>query len=223
MAASDKPLQPPKGPARPAGPPRAQAQGQPAAAGAAAEAPARSKLGGVVGKVFRFAVPRSIPMAFGQAVKSTGNVRSALAAAKEVQERRRRETKLPIKTIIVRDGDGTREIEMPADPAERFELLYEVHGYDAAYLANQLRAARRAKFACMITSVLCFVLAMVLLVTTSMAWLAMLMIPLSMLMLALCFSMTFYWALIEFQFTKRSLVSYKTFLAQEDFFKWIFS
>lgn len=168
-------------------------------------------------------LPQSIFMAKDQGVKSVRNIREALAAAREVRERRRANTGLPAMTARVTDAEGlVHDIALEQDPGARFEQLYRVYGWDAESHAAQIRAARRTKYAAMVMSIVSFVLALCMMGATSMRWLALLMLPVSLLVFSAGLAFTFRWALVEFQYTKRSLVTYKTFLAQEDFFRWIF-
>lgn len=164
-------------------------------------------------------VPKGVGLALGQMGKSRKNLAEALAAARETRARLLNESKLPIKSVILTDGT---EHALPADPAERFEYLYEVMGWDPALHMSQVRAARFTKFASIVMTVLSFALICFLVFKVPM-WISLIMVPASLLVLAIGAATTFRWALVEFQYTRRALVDWRTFLVQPDIFRWIFS
>lgn len=163
-------------------------------------------------------VPKGIGLAVGQLGKSRQNIGEAWAAARETRKRLLAESALPIKTVILKDGT---ELELPADPSERFEFLYAVMDWNPAHHASQVRAARRAKFGSIVMTALSFALVCFMIFVVPM-WIAFLLIPTSLTVLAVGVATTFRWALVEFQYTRRSLINFKTFLVQPDFFRWIF-
>jgi hypothetical protein len=163
-------------------------------------------------------VPKGVGLAVGQFGKSKKNLTEALAAARETRKRLLADSKLPIKTVIMKDGT---ELEMPQDPSERFEFLYRVMEWNPEYHTSQLRAVRGAKFASIVTTVASFLLVCYMIFVVPM-WLALILIPTSLTVLAVGAAATFRWALIEYHYAKRSLINYKTFLVQPDFFRWIF-
>lgn len=163
-------------------------------------------------------VPKGVGLAVGQFGKSRQNLSEAWAAARETRKRLLADSKLPIKTVILKDGS---EHAMPTDPSERFEFLYRVMDWDAAHRASQIRAARRAKFGSIVMTIVSFLLVCVMIFTVPM-WIAFLLIPTSLTVLAVGAATTFRWALVEHQYTKRSLINFKTFVVQPDFFRWIF-
>lgn len=164
-------------------------------------------------------VPKGVGLAVGQFGKSRQNLSEAWAAARETRKRLLAESKLPIKSVILKDGT---EHDMPADPSERFEFLYRVMDWSPKHHASQIRAVRRAKFGSIVMTVLSFLLVCVMIFTVPM-WIAFLLIPTSLTVLAAGAAITFRWALVEFQYTNRSLINFKTFLVQPRFFRWIFS
>ena len=163
-------------------------------------------------------VPKGVELAYGQLGKSRRNIGEALAAARETRARLLAESKLPIKTVVLADGT---EHELPADPSERFEFLYEVMGWDASVHASQIRAARLTKFGSIAMTLIAFGLVCFMIFKVPM-WISWLLIPTSLLVLAIGAATTFRWALVEFQYTQRSLINFKTFLVQPNFFRWIF-
>ena len=178
----------------------------------------RSKLQKARGAATRALVPKGAVLAYQQLGRSRKNLADALAAARVTREKLLRESRLPIKTVHLRDGSV---VELPADPAERFELLYEVMDWDEPHRKSQIRAARVTKFSCIGTTLVSFVAVCFMVVWVPM-WLACILIPASLLVLAIGMAQTFRWALVEFQYTKRSLINFKTFLVQPHFFRWIF-
>lgn len=163
-------------------------------------------------------VPKGVGLAVGQFGKSKQNLSEALAAARETRKRLLEDSKLPIKTVILKDGS---EHDMPEDPSERFEFLYRVMDWSPEYHASQLRAVRRAKFGSIAMTVVSFLLVCFMIFVVPM-WIACILIPTSLTVLAVGAATTFRWALVEFHYTKRSLINFKTFLVQPDFFRWIF-
>lgn len=163
-------------------------------------------------------VPKGAVLAYDQFGRSRKNLAEALAAARETRARLLAESKLPIKTVHLRDGSV---VELPTDPAERFEFLYQVMDWDEPHRQSQVRAARATKFACIGTTVISFV-AVCFMVFWVPMWLACILIPASLLVLAIGMAQTFRWSLVEFQFSRRTLINFKTFLVQPNFFRWIF-
>lgn len=164
-------------------------------------------------------VPKGVGLALGQMGKSRKNLAQALAAARETRARLLSESKLPIKSVILTDGS---EHALPADPAERFEYLYQVMAWNPEVHMSQVRAARFTKFASIVMTVLSFALICFLVFKVPM-WISIIMVPASLLVLAIGAATTFRWALVEFQYTRRALVDWRTFLVQPDIFRWIFS
>jgi hypothetical protein len=163
-------------------------------------------------------VPKGVGLAVGQFGKSRKNIGEAWAAAQETRRRLLAESKLPIKTVILKDGT---EHELPTDPAERFEFLYRVMDWNPGYHQSQIRAARGAKFGSIVMTALSFSLVCYMIFVVPM-WIAFLLIPTSLTVLAVGAATTFRWALVECQYTKRALINFKTFVVQPDFFRWIF-
>lgn len=163
-------------------------------------------------------VPRGVGLALRQFGKSRQNIGEAWAAARKTRQRLLAESKLPIKTVILKDGT---EHDMPSDPSERFEFLYGVMDWNPAHHKRQISAARRAKFGSIVMTLLSFVLVCFMIFVVPM-WIAFILIPTSLMVLAVGAATTFRWGLVEFQYTKRSLINFKTFLVQPDFFRWIF-
>lgn len=163
-------------------------------------------------------VPKGVGLAVGQLGKSRKNIGEAWAAAQETRKRLLAEAKLPIKSVILKDGT---EHDLPTNPSERFEFLYRVMDWNPAYHQSQIRAARGAKFGSIVMTALSFALVCYMIFVVPM-WLAWILIPTSLTVLAVGAATTFRWALVEFQYTKRSLINFKTFLVQRDFFRWIF-
>ena len=163
-------------------------------------------------------LPKGVGLAYGQLGKSRRNIGEALAAARETRARLLAEAKLPIKTVVLADGS---EHALPADPAERFEFLYGVLGWDPQVHASQIRAARYTKFGSIAMTLMAFGLVCFMIFMVPM-WISWLLIPTSLLVLAIGAATTFRWALVEFQYTQRTLINFKTFLVQPNFFRWIF-
>ncbi|WP_454909695.1 hypothetical protein [Variovorax gossypii] len=164
-------------------------------------------------------VPKGVGLALGQMGKSRKNLAQALAAARETRARLLNESKLPIKSVILTDGS---EHALPADPGERFEYLYEVMGWTPELHKSQVRAVRFTKFASIAMTVVSFALICFLVFKVPL-WISIIMVPASLLVLAIGAATTFRWALVEFQYTRRALVDWRTFLVQPDIFRWIFS
>ncbi|CAN7775652.1 hypothetical protein LJR290_007781 [Variovorax sp. LjRoot290] len=163
-------------------------------------------------------VPKGVGLALGQFGKSKQNLGEALEAARETRRRLLADSKLPVSTVILKDGT---ERALPADPAERFEFLYQVMDWNPQHHTSQIRAARRAKFGSIVMTALSFALVCFMIFVVPM-WIAFILIPTSLTVLAVGAATTFRWALVEHQYTKRSLINFKTFLVQPDFFRWIF-
>jgi hypothetical protein len=163
-------------------------------------------------------VPKGVGLAVGQFGRSKANLSEAWQAARETRQRLLNESKLPIKTVILKDGT---EHELPTDPAERFEFLYRVMDWSPAHHASQISAARRAKYGSIVMTILSFALVCFMIFNVPM-WIAFLLIPTSLTVLAVGAATTFRWALVEYQYTQRTLINFKTFIVQPKFFRWIF-
>ncbi|TAL65693.1 MAG: hypothetical protein EPN79_10965 [Burkholderiaceae bacterium] len=163
-------------------------------------------------------IPSGVGLAWRQFGKSGSNIGEALAAARETRKRMREDAALPIKSVLLADGT---EIDLPNDPSERFELLYKVMQWNPRIHHSQITAARRTKFGSIGMSLVSFILVCLLIFMVPM-WLSIVLIPASLLVLAIGAATTFRWALVEYQYTRRSLVTYRVFIAQPDFFRWIF-
>ncbi|VTU44957.1 hypothetical protein [Variovorax sp. RA8] len=163
-------------------------------------------------------VPKGVGLAVGQLGRSRQNLSEAWEAARETRQRLLNESKLPIKTVILKDGS---EHELPTDPSERFEFLYRVMDWSPAHHASQITAARRAKYGSIAMTIIAFAMVCFMIFTVPM-WIAFLLIPTSLTVLAVGIATTFRWALVEYQYTQRALINFKTFLVQPNFFRWIF-
>lgn len=183
-----------------------------------AGAPPRGKLRRAAEVANTVLVPKGVGLALCQFGKSKHNIGEALEAARETRRRLLFDSKLPIKSVILQDGT---EHLLPADPSERFEFLYEVMDWDPEYHKSQVRAARRTKFGSIVMTALSFALVCFMIFVVPM-WIAFLLIPAALLVLAIGAATAFRWALVEFQYTRRSLINFKTFLVQPDVFRWIF-
>lgn len=163
-------------------------------------------------------VPKGVGLAVGQFGRSKANLSEAWQAARETRRRLLAESKLPIKTVILKDGT---EHDLPTDPAERFQFLYEVMDWSPGHHASQIRAARRAKYGSIVMTILSFALVCFMIFNVPM-WIAFLLIPASLTVLAVGVATTFRWALVEYQYTQCTLITFKTFIVQPNFFRWIF-
>lgn len=132
-------------------------------------------------------VPQGVGLALGQFGKSKQNLGEALEAARETRRRLLADSKLPIKTVILKDGS---EHELPADPSERFEFLYQVMDWDPQHHMSQIRAARRAKFGSIVMTALSFALVCFMIFVVPM-WIAFILIPTSLTVLAVGAATTF--------------------------------
>ncbi len=107
------------------------------------------------------------------------------------------------------------------NPRERFEELVVEHAWDDAGLEEQLVATRRTKFFAMGSTVLAFVLVLILM-TGVPAYLAILLVPAALFVIALGLVMTLKYTLFQEQLRRRSLVTLKKIMSEASFWGYVF-
>ncbi len=122
-----------------------------------------------------------------------------------------------VKPARVEDLDE-RDVRRITDARQRFEVMYQMHGWTEAELREQLRAVRATKVTAQALAGVAFVatLGAVFLVQPLML---MIVVPLGGSVTVLCAAQAFRYALWETQIVERSFVDAKTFLAMPDFWR----
>lgn len=111
--------------------------------------------------------------------------------------------------------DDVRQIE---DAGERFQAMYEMHGWNEDEMAQQIRACSRTKIAGLCVSIVCLVATFSALLFAPL-WMLFFITPLGGCGVILGVSQAFKFALFETQLKLRSLIDAKTFYSREDFFQ----
>jgi hypothetical protein len=105
-----------------------------------------------------------------------------------------------------------------SDAKERFEVMYEMHEWTSAELAKQIRTLKITKLTAFVMSILALTGVIVLAIVVPI-WLAVLLIPLSGVVLLLGMAQGFKFALYEAQIDLREFISAREFVAREDFWQ----
>jgi hypothetical protein len=157
--------------------------------------------------VLSYVVPvRAVTGAFGS-IKKTGAVLGD--TFKKMGER------LPGPAVAGTYEEG--DVRNISDAKERFETMYEMHGWTEKELAKQIKTSRNTKLTAMVTGIFAVTGVIVLAIKAPLV-LSVFLIPISGVVLVLGLSQSFKYALYETQMNLREFISAREFAAREDFF-----